>query len=154
MSGINKVILVGHLGKDPEVRHLDNNVSVASFPLATSETYNKEGRRIEQTEWHNIVMWRGLADIAAKYLHKGKLVYIEGKIRTRHYEDKEGIKRYATEIVADNFTMLGRKTDFDNPSGSHQDNKMQIHGEEGEASVNFKENELEGDAKEEDDLPF
>ena len=83
MSGVNKVNLVGHLGKDPEIRHLDNNVSVASFPLATSETYNKDGRRIEQTEWHNIVMWRGLADIAAKYLHKGKLVYIEGKIRTR-----------------------------------------------------------------------
>ena len=146
MSGINKVILVGHLGKDPEVRHLDNNVSVASFPLATSETYNKDGRRVEQTEWHNIVMWRGLADIAAKYLYKGKLVYIEGKIRTRNYEDKEGIKRYATEIVADNFTMLGRKTDFENPSTSGQEEKS----EDGVENVNFKENErIDGD-----DLPF
>ena len=114
MSGINKVILVGHLGKDPEVRHLEGNVTVASFPLATSETYNKDGRKIEQTEWHNIVMWRGLADVAAKYLQKGKLVYIEGKLRTRSFEDKEGHKKYTTEIIAENFTILGRKSDFDN----------------------------------------
>lgn len=145
MSGINKVILVGHLGKDPEVRHLDNNVSVASFPLATSETYNKDGRRVEQTEWHNIVMWRGLADIAAKYLHKGKLVYIEGKIRTRNYEDKEGVKRYATEIVAESFTMLGRKTDFE--GGAGQEHKLESTGE---GQVDFKENDtIDGD-----DLPF
>ena len=113
MSGINKVILVGHLGKDPEIRHLEGGVAVASFPLATSETFNKDGRKVEQTEWHNIVMWRGLADVAAKFLQKGKLVYIEGKIRTRSFEDKEGNKKYTTEIVADNFTMLGRKTDFE-----------------------------------------
>jgi len=143
MSGINKVILVGHLGKDPEVRHLDNNVTVASFPLATSETYNKDGKRVEQTEWHNIVMWRGLADIAEKFLHKGKLVYIEGKIRTRSYEDRENIKRYTTEIVADNFTMLGRKSDFENT------NTSQANIDENESPVNFKENQ-----DEEDDLPF
>jgi len=119
MSGINKVILVGHLGKDPEVRHLEGNVSVASFPLATSETYNKDGRKIEQTEWHNIVMWRGLADVASKYLQKGKLVYIEGKLRTRSFEDKEGHKKYTTEIVAETFTMLGRKSDFDNGHGEN-----------------------------------
>lgn len=119
MSGINKVILVGHLGKDPEVRHLDGNVTVASFPLATSETYNKDGKRIEQTEWHNIVMWRGLADVASKYLQKGKLVYIEGKLRTRSFEDKEGHKKYTTEVVAENFTMLGRKSDFENGTGSN-----------------------------------
>ena len=118
MSGINKVILVGHLGKDPEVRHLEGGVTVASFPLATSETFTKDGRKIEQTEWHNIVMWRGLADIASKYLLKGKLVYIEGKLRTRSFEDKEGHKKYTTEIVAENFTMLGRKTDFDNGNGN------------------------------------
>jgi len=141
MSGINKVILVGHLGKDPEVRHLDNNVTVASFPLATSETYNKDGKRIEQTEWHNIVMWRGLAEIAEKFLHKGKLVYIEGKIRTRSYEDRENVKRYTTEIVADNFTMLGRKSDFEST------NPQQT--EENESPVNFKENQ-----DEEDGLPF
>jgi len=113
MSGINKVILVGHLGKDPEVRYLEGGVSVASFPLATTETFNKDGRKVEQTEWHNIVLWRSLADVAAKFLQKGKLVYIEGKLRTRSFEDKEGVKKYTTEIVAENFTMLGRKTDFD-----------------------------------------
>ena len=120
MSGINKVILVGHLGKDPEVRHLEGGVAVASFPLATSETFNKDGRKVEQTEWHNIVMWRGLADVAAKFLQKGKLVYIEGKLRTRSFEDKEGIKKYTTEVVAENFTMLGRKTDFENESTPRQ----------------------------------
>ncbi|WP_442589774.1 single-stranded DNA-binding protein [Pedobacter sp. AW31-3R] len=119
MSGINKVILVGHLGKDPEVRHLDGGVTVASFPLATSETYNKDGKRIEQTEWHNIVLWRGLAEVASKYLQKGKLVYIEGKLRTRSFEDREKIKKYVTEVVAENFTILGRRSDFENtPVGS------------------------------------
>ena len=113
MSGINKVILVGHLGKNPDIRYLEGGVSVVSFPLATSETFNKDGRKVEQTEWHNIVMWRGLADVAAKFLQKGKLVYIEGKLRTRSFEDKEGIKKYTTEVVAENFTLLGRKTDFE-----------------------------------------
>lgn len=130
MSGINKVILVGHLGKDPEVRHLEGGVSVASFPLATSETYNKDGRKIEQTEWHNIVMWRGLADVASKYLQKGKLVYIEGKLRTRSFEDKEGNKKYTTEIVAENFTMLGRKSDFDNGNGMNNNNPITKHEEQ------------------------
>lgn len=124
MSGINKVILVGHLGKDPEVRHLEGGVTVASFPLATSETFNKDGKRIEQTEWHNIVLWRGLAEVASKYLQKGKLVYIEGKLRTRSFEDKEKVKKYVTEIVAENFTMLGRKSDFEpssaNGTSSHK----------------------------------
>ena len=113
MSGINKVILVGHLGKDPEVRHLEGGVTVASFPLATSETYNKDGKRVEQTEWHNIVLWRGLAEVASKYLQKGKLVYIEGKLRTRSFEDREKVKKYVTEVVAENFTILGRKSDFE-----------------------------------------
>lgn len=123
MSGINKVILIGHLGKDPEIRTLDGGVSVASFPLATSETFNKDGRKVEQTEWHNIVMWRGLADVAAKFLQKGKLVYIEGKLRTRSFEDKEGIKKYTTEVVAENFTMLGRKSDFEPEGNSHKPGK-------------------------------
>ena len=154
MSGINKVILVGHLGKDPEVRHLEGNVTVASFPLATSELYNKDGRKVEQTEWHNIVMWRGLAEVAAKYLFKGKLVYIEGKLRTRTYEDKEGIRRYTTEVVAENFTLLGRRSDFEptnNPntasntttSTSEQTTKKT---EEGSAEVDFKEHEGEEDS--------
>lgn len=107
MSGVNKVILVGRLGKDPEVRNLENGATVANFTIATSETYKDKttGDRKEVTEWHNIVLWRGLADIAAKYLHKGDMVYIEGKLRTRSWE-KEGVTRYTTEVVGDNMTML------------------------------------------------
>ncbi len=112
MSGVNKVILVGNLGKDPEVRYLEGGIAVAKFPLATSESYKgKDGQKVEQTEWHNVVLWRGLAEIAEKYLHKGNSVFIEGKIRTRSWEDKEGNKRYATEIVGDNMTMLSKKSD-------------------------------------------
>lgn len=102
------MILVGNLGKDPEVRYLEGGTAVANFSLATTETYkDRTGRKVEQTEWHNIVVWRGLAEIAEKYLKKGMQVYIEGKIRTRSYDDKEGHKKYITEIVADNMTMLG-----------------------------------------------
>ncbi len=109
MSGVNKVILVGHLGKDPEVRSLESGAKVATFSLATSETYkNKEGQRVDQTEWHNIVVWRGLADIAEKFLKKGGQVYIEGRIRNRTYE-KDGQKKYITEINADNLVLLGKK---------------------------------------------
>ena len=110
MAGVNKVILVGNLGKDPEVKYLDNGVAVANFSLATTESYkNKEGERVSQTEWHNVVLWRGLAEVAEKYLKKGSSVYIEGKIKTRKWEDKEGITRYSTEILGDNMTMLGKK---------------------------------------------
>lgn len=107
MSGVNKVILVGRLGKDPEVRNLDNGAAVANFTIATSESYKDKttGEKKEITEWHNIVLWRGLAEISQKYLHKGDMVYIEGKLRTRSWE-KDGVTRYTTEIVADNMTML------------------------------------------------
>ena len=150
MSGVNKVILIGHLGKDPEVRHLDGNVSVASFPLATSETYNnKEGKRIEQTEWHNIVMWRGLADVAAKYLHKGKLVYIEGKLRTRSFEDREGHRKYSTEIVAESFKLLGRKSDFEAPSTN-----TSTTAESTEPEVKLDEHSAFTIDETDDDLPF
>lgn len=110
MSGVNKVILVGRLGKEPEVRNLENGATVANFTMATSETYKDKttGEKKEITEWHNIVLWRGLADIAAKYLHKGDQVYIEGKLRTRSWE-KEGVTRYTTEIVGDNMTLLGSR---------------------------------------------
>jgi len=110
MSGVNKVILVGRLGKDPEVRNLENGASVANFTIATSETYKDKttGDKKEITEWHNIVVWRGLADIAAKYLHKGDMIYIEGKLRTRSWE-KEGVTRYTTEVVGDNMTMLSTR---------------------------------------------
>ena len=152
MSGVNRVILVGHLGKDPEVRHLDGNVTVASFPLATSESYNKDGKRIEQTEWHNIVMWRGLADVAAKYLQKGKLVYIEGKLRTRSFEDKEGHKKYSTEVVAENFTLLGRKSDFEGPSTpSASNNTDNLVSDEGPKNLGTGEFGLD---EAENDLPF
>jgi single-strand DNA-binding protein len=134
MSGINKVILVGHLGKDPEIRYLEGGVSVASFPLATSEFFNKDGRKVEQTEWHNIVMWRGLADVAAKFLQKGKLVYIEGKLRTRTFDDKEGNKRYTTEVIAENFTLLGRKTDFESDGASQPAAKINETRTDGHAT--------------------
>lgn len=110
MSGVNKVILIGRLGKDPEVRNLENGVSVANFTMATSESYKDRttGEKKEVTEWHNIVLWRALAEISQKYLHKGDLVYIEGKLRTRSWE-KDGVTRYTTEVVADNMTMLGSR---------------------------------------------
>ncbi|MCI0920521.1 single-stranded DNA-binding protein [Sphingobacterium rhinopitheci] len=151
MSSINKVILVGHLGKDPELRYLEGNVSVASFPLATSETFNKDGRKVEQTEWHNIVMWRGLADVAAKYLTKGRLVYIEGKLRTRSYEDKEGIRRYTTEIVAESFNILGRRSDFENPNANQASTTSTASAANPvqEQSVDFTENNDDSDG-----LPF
>lgn len=119
MSGVNKVILVGNLGKDPEVKHIDGNIPVAKFPLATSESYkNRDGQKIDNTEWHNIVLWRGLAEVAEKYLKKGTLVYIEGKIKTRSWEDKDGNKKYMTEISGENLTILSRKSDENNSSGT------------------------------------
>ena len=123
MAGVNKVILVGNLGKDPEVKYLDNGVAVANFSLATTEKYkNKEGEKVSQTEWHNIVLWRGLAEVAEKYLKKGASVYIEGKIKTRKWEDKDGNTRYNTEILADNMTMLGGKKDSqENPINPPQE---------------------------------
>ncbi len=118
MSGVNKVTLVGHMGKDPEIHHLADDVSVVRFPFATTDFIMKNGVRTEQTEWHNIVMWRGLAEAAMKTLYKGKLIYIEGKLKTRHYIDNENIKRYVTEIIADNFVLLGRASDFDENDSS------------------------------------
>ena len=114
MSGVNKVILIGNLGKDPEVRYLEGGIAVANFPLATTEVHkSRSGEKVESTEWHNIVLWRGLAEVAEKLLKKGMQVYIEGRIRTRTWEDKDGSKKRATEITGDNLTILGRK----NPTG-------------------------------------
>jgi single-strand DNA-binding protein len=142
MSGINKVILVGNLGKDPEVRHLEGGTAVAKFPLATTESYkNKEGQRISQTEWHNIVVWRGLAEVAGKYLNKGMQVYIEGKIKNRSWDDKDGNKRYITEIVADNMTILGRR---DDTGGATSESNTGTQTSEAQPSH----------ANESDDLPF
>jgi single-strand DNA-binding protein len=109
---VNKVILVGNVGKDPEIRYLEGGTAVCSFPMATSETYrNRDGERVTNTEWHNIVLWRGLAEIAERYVKKGSQLFIEGKIRTRSWDDKDGNKRYTTEIIADNMQMLGRRAD-------------------------------------------
>lgn len=106
---VNKVILLGNLGKDPVVRRLENGTPVATFSLATSERYkDKEGNAQEKTEWHNIVLWRGLAEVAEKYLHKGDKIYVEGKLTTRSYE-QEGVKKYLTEIVGETMTMLSSK---------------------------------------------
>src|SRR5690606_7362077 len=112
MKGLNKVTLIGNLGKDPEVTTFENDVKVARFSVATTETYKDDkGEKHSDTEWHNIVLWRNLADIAEKYTHKGSLVYIEGKIKTRNYEDKEGNKKYITEIVGDQIILLDKKPD-------------------------------------------
>ena len=110
MSGVNKVILIGNLGKDPEVRYLEGGIAVANFSLATTEVHkNRSGDKVESTEWHNIVLWRGLAEVAEKLLKKGMQVYVEGRLRTRTWEDKDGSKKRATEIVGENLTILGRK---------------------------------------------
>ena len=123
MSGVNKVILIGNLGKDPEVKYLESKVAVANFPLATNSMWkDKDGSKKEHTEWHNIVLWRGLAELSEKYLHKGDKVYIEGRLRTRSWEDKENVKRYTTEIVAESMTMLsGKKSENTNVSDAHVD---------------------------------
>ena len=112
MRGINKVMLIGNLGKDPDIQFLECNIAVAKFSLATTETFkDKTGKLISQTEWHTIVLWRGLAELAQKYLHKGSQVYIEGRLKTRSWEDKEGNKKFATEIVGDNLIMLDKRSE-------------------------------------------
>ncbi|PVX51912.1 single-strand binding protein [Balneicella halophila] len=134
---VNKVILVGNVGIDPEVRYLEGGTAVATVRLATSETYkNKNGERITQTEWHNIVLWRGLAEITEKYVKKGMQLYIEGRLRTRSWDDKEGNKRYTTEIVADSMKMLSRKDD----NSSQQEEK--------------KQQDIAPELDDADDLPF
>lgn len=111
---VNRVILVGHVGKDPDVKHLDGGVTVAKFSLATNETYkDREGKTVTQTEWHNIVVWRGLADTVEKYVKSGKLLYIEGKLKTTSYDDKDGNKRYTTNVVCESFRFLGANTSKD-----------------------------------------
>ncbi len=141
---VNKVILVGNVGKDPEVRHLEGGNTVARFTLATNETYNdKSGQRVTQTEWHNIVVWRGQAEVAEKYITTGKLLYVEGKLRTNVYDDKQtGTKKYFTEVHCTNFRFLG------SPSGDTQQKEQS-----GGAST--AKNEPEPPMPEpEDDLPF
>ncbi len=144
---VNKVILVGNVGRDPEIRHLDSGVSVANFSLATSESYTaKNGDRVSTTEWHNIVLWRGLADVAEKYVNKGMQLYIEGRIRTRSYDDKDGNKKYITEIYGDVMQMLGKRTDSSEGQNEYQSSNNNTAATAKEPDVQ----ETEGD----DDLPF
>lgn len=145
MAGVNKVILVGNLGKDPEVRHLENGASVANFSIATSETYkDKNGNRQEQTEWHNVVLWRGLAEIAEKYLKKGSQIYVEGKLRTRSWQDKDGNTRYTTEVVGDQMTMLGGRSSGGNGT-SHSTSSNEPSKDKGSADIS---------SDDANDLPF
>jgi single-strand DNA-binding protein len=150
MAGVNKVILLGNLGKDPEVRTLESGAKVASFTLATSETYKDRttGQPITNTEWHNIVMWRGLADVAEKFLKKGSQIYIEGKIKTRNYQDKENNTRYITEIEASDLTMLGR------PAGNSSEQTETSVPKAQPKSEKVMSNEDFSDKEEDDDLPF
>jgi single-strand DNA-binding protein len=149
---VNKVILVGNVGKDPEVRHLDTGVAVANFPLATSESYiAKNGEKVTTTEWHNIVLWRGLAEVAEKYVTKGRQLYIEGRIRTRNYDDKDGIKRYITEIYGDTMQMLGSKGD--DKSGNSQQNQYPDNSSSNAHTSVAIEPEMEESGGDED-LPF
>ena len=111
MAGsLNKVMLIGNLGKDPESKEMSDGTKMAKFPIATTETYkNKQGEKISNTEWHNIVLWRGLAEVAINWLKKGDSVYIEGKLKTRSWEDENGVKKWATDIQGDSMTMLGSR---------------------------------------------
>lgn len=122
MNGsVNKVILIGNLGKDPEIRRLENGAVIASFPLATSETFidKNTGEKKEITDWHDIVLWRGLAEVAEKYIRKGTKIYVEGKLKKRSWQDKEGNNRYTTEIVGDDLTILSRSENHDRPQSSY-----------------------------------
>ena len=147
MAGVNKVILLGNLGRDPEVRHLDNGRAVANFSIATSETYkNKTGERVTTTEWHNVVLWTPLAEIAEKYLKKGIQVYIEGKLTSRSYQDKEGVTKYITEVVGREMTLLG------GPRQEGVENQSTMAAPNNEAAVSTPP-AIESTDKD-DDLPF
>lgn len=149
---INKVMLIGRLGKDPEMRYLDNNVALARFPLATSETYKgSNGEKVEKTEWHNIVVWRKLGEIAGQYLKKGSQIYLEGKLRTRNWDADNGEKRYATEIVADDFRMLDRKADN---AGGNSGGAGYGGGQSTQPKTSEPQNTPAGGGSLEDDLPF
>lgn len=153
MSGVNKVILVGRLGGDPEVRHLEDNLVMARFSLATTEYYKDRntGERRETTEWHNVVLWRRLAELAEKYLKKGSQLYVEGKLRTRSWQDKEGQERRTTEVIGSNMTFLGGNSQSSakpqtTPQASGNVSAPQTGGDTGTVA--------EADTDLEDDLPF
>ena len=123
MSGsVNKVILIGNLGKDPEVKRFENGAVIASFSIATSESYvdKQSGEKKEITDWHDVVLWRGLAEVAEKYLHKGTKIYVEGKLKKRSWQDKEGNTRYSTEVVGDEMTILSRQENKENNAAPYR----------------------------------
>lgn len=128
MAGVNKVILVGNLGKDPELKYLEGNIARANFSIATSEFHkDKNGNKIEQTEWHNIVVWRSMAESAEKLLKKGTQIYLEGKLQTRQWIDKDGNKRNITEVVGESFLVLQRKENGSTPNPSITDDSSNIN---------------------------
>ncbi len=156
MAGVNKVILLGTLGSDPEVRSLPSGSKVASFSIATSESYNnKEGVRVEQTEWHIIELWDNLANIAEQYLHKGDSAYVEGKIRTEEYTDKDGIARKIVKIRGTSLTLVGSRKDNNQEGGSAPAPQAQA-ARPAPAQVTASTPEFNTNAGEEssDDLPF
>jgi single-strand DNA-binding protein len=154
MAGVNKVILLGNLGADPEVRHLEGGSVVANISIATSESYTKNGQRMEQTEWHKVELWDRLAELAEKYLTKGNTVYIEGKIRTNTYQDKEGVTRYDKRIRATNMTFVGgRNDDTDSmDSGSASSSATPAPAEQRAPSPQTRESQPQ--QSDSDDLPF
>lgn len=143
--GVNKVILIGNVGKDPEVKHLDNGMVITKFTLATSETYTKNNEKVTNTEWHNIVLFKGQAEVAEKYVKKGDALYIEGKIQTRSWDDQDGNKRYMTEIVGNNMQMLGGGSGRKNNEGSAPQASQETAQPQAQQSESLGE---------EDDLPF
>ena len=151
---LNKVMLIGNVGKDPELRHLENGIMFVTITVATSERFkDRNGDLKEQTEWHNVVCWRNLAEIVEKYVHKGTQVYIEGKLRNRSWEDQNGQKRYITEVVADTLRLLGRKAD--SPGGVPASPQGITSGAaSGFASKPTFIDPLEGERTPLDDLPF
>lgn len=152
---LNKVTLIGRVGQDPEVRHLENGAVVARFSLATNEKIKlADGTRQDRTEWHDVVVWRKLAEIAEKYVTKGKLLYIEGKLRTRKYDDKNGVSRKTTEIVADNFQMLDQKIDGTSEnSGSFPSSRDDVKSGYSTTTMD-KDISNEFEEAPDDDLPF
>jgi single-strand DNA-binding protein len=150
MRGVNRVVLIGNLGREPDLQYLEGNIAVAKFPLATTETYkDKNGNLISQTEWHTVVLWRGLAELAQKYLHKGSLIYLEGRIRTRTWEDKDKNRRFSTEIVGDNMVMLDKRKDH------HEMGNPDVHTPESNSfpDINF-DSPGQSSSSTRDDLPF
>ena len=143
---LNKVMLIGNLGKDPEVRHLENGTAVANFSIATSESYKdrNSGEIITNTDWHNVVLWRGLADVSEKYLKKGDKVYLEGKLRSRSYQDQQGVTKYITEVVVDDMVMLGNRNTGEQNSGGQSQQQPTATPKAPDMKLN----------EEDDDLPF